>query len=568
MKGKLLVLFNIYVLPDESRKIVKMFTLVSSLRRRGSSFYNLSWIPACAGKTRPETFYDLWAIRRQTETEADMIAINDTALLKKQAWIDGRWTDAASGKTITVTNPADGRTVGSVPSLSAAETGAAIAAADRALAEWRRLPAKERSATLMKWHDLMMAHQEDLAVILTSEQGKPLAEAKGEIAYAASFVQWFAEEAKRVYGDTIPASSSDQRILVIRQPVGVCAAITPWNFPAAMITRKAAPALAAGCTIVVKPASQTPLTALALAELARRAGIPKGVLNVVTGSASVIGKEITSSPTVRKLSFTGSTEVGRQLMAECAENIKKVSLELGGNAPFIVFDDADLDQAVEGAMISKYRNSGQTCVCANRLFVQEGVYDEFAKRLVAAVEKLKVGSGLEPDVQQGPLIDQAALDKVSRHIDDALAGGATLLTGGRPHALGGTFFQPTVLTNVNADMSVAVDETFGPVAPLIRFSDEKDVHPHGQRHAFRPGGLLLRPRHGAHFPGGRRPGVRHGGHQHRPDLHRGGPLRRGQAVGHRAGGVEIRHRRVCGDEVSVPGRYRRLMGRLMHFYPD
>jgi succinate-semialdehyde dehydrogenase/glutarate-semialdehyde dehydrogenase len=327
----------------------------------------------------------------------------------------------------------------------------------------------------MKWYDLMMAHQEDLAVILTSEQGKPLAEARGEIAYAASFVQWFAEEAKRVYGDTIPAASSDQRILVIRQPVGVCAAITPWNFPAAMITRKAAPALAAGCTIVVKPASQTPLTALALAELARRAGIPKGVLNVVTGSASVIGKELTSSPTVRKLSFTGSTEVGRQLMAECAENIKKVSLELGGNAPFIVFDDADLDQAVEGAMISKYRNSGQTCVCANRLFVQEGVYDEFAKRLVAAVETLKVGSGLEPDVQQGPLIDQAALDKVSRHIDDALAGGATLLTGGRPHALGGTFFQPTVLTNVNADMSVAVDETFGPVAPLIRFSDEKDV---------------------------------------------------------------------------------------------
>ena len=327
----------------------------------------------------------------------------------------------------------------------------------------------------MKWYDLMMAHQEDLAVILTTEQGKPLTEARGEIAYAASFVQWFAEEAKRVYGDTIPAASTDQRILVIRQPVGVCAAITPWNFPAAMITRKAAPALAAGCTIVVKPASQTPLTALALAELSRRAGIPAGVFNVVTGSASVIGRELTSSPTVRKLSFTGSTEVGRQLMAACAENIKKVSLELGGNAPFIVFDDADLDQAVEGAMISKYRNSGQTCVCANRLFVQEGVYDEFAKRLVAAVETLKVGSGLEPDVQQGPLIDQAALDKVSRHIDDALAGGATLLTGGRPHALGGTFFQPTVLTNVNADMSVAVDETFGPVAPLIRFSDERDV---------------------------------------------------------------------------------------------
>ena len=404
-----------------------------------------------------------------------MISIKNTELLRSQTWIDGQWIDAASGSTIAVTNPADGSIVGSVPSLSAAETREAVAAADEAFGAWRRLTARERSATLMKWYDLMMAHQEDLAVILTSEQGKPLAEARGEIAYAASFVQWFAEEAKRVYGDTIPAASSDQRILVIRQPVGVCAAVTPWNFPAAMITRKAAPALAAGCTIVVKPASQTPLTALALAELSRRAGIPAGVFNVVTGSASVIGRELTSSPTVRKLSFTGSTEVGRQLMAACAENIKKVSLELGGNAPFIVFDDADLDQAVEGAMISKYRNSGQTCVCANRLFVQEGVYDEFAKRLVAAVETLKVGSGLEPDVQQGPLIDQAALDKVSRHIDDALAGGATLLTGGRPHALGGTFFQPTVLSNVNADMSVAVDETFGPVAPLIRFSDERDV---------------------------------------------------------------------------------------------
>jgi succinate-semialdehyde dehydrogenase/glutarate-semialdehyde dehydrogenase len=404
-----------------------------------------------------------------------MNTLNEKNLLRQQAWLNGQWIDAASGSTITVTNPADGSTVGSVPSLSAAETREAIMAADRALAGWRRMVARERSAALMKWYDLMMAHQEDLAVILTSEQGKPLTEARGEIAYAASFVQWFAEEAKRVYGDTIPAASSDQRILVIRQPVGVCAAITPWNFPAAMITRKAAPALAAGCTMVVKPASQTPLTALALAALAHRAGIPKGVLNVVTGSAAVIGKELTSSPTVRKLSFTGSTEVGRQLMAECAENIKKVSLELGGNAPFIVFDDADLDKAVEGAMISKYRNSGQTCVCANRLFVQEGVYDEFARRLVAAVETLKVGSGLEPDVQQGPLIDRAALDKVSRHIEDALAGGATLLTGGRPHALGGTFFQPTVLTNVNAGMSVAVNETFGPVAPLIRFEHEADV---------------------------------------------------------------------------------------------
>ena len=404
-----------------------------------------------------------------------MNTLNEKNLLRQKAWVDGQWIDAASGNTITVTNPADGSTVGSVPSLSAEETREAITAADKAFAEWRRMPAKDRSAYLMNWYDLMMAHQEDLAVILTSEQGKPLSEAKGEIAYAASFVQWFAEEAKRVYGDTIPSANADQRILVIRQPIGVCAAVTPWNFPAAMITRKAAPALAAGCTMVVKPASQTPLTALALAELARRAQIPAGVLNVITGSASVIGKELTGNPVVRKLSFTGSTEVGRQLMAECAENVKKISLELGGNAPFIVFNDADLDKAVEGAMISKYRNSGQTCVCANRLFVQEGVYDEFASRLVVAVEKLKVGNGLEPGVQQGPLIDQAAMDKVSHHIEDALASGATLLTGGKPHALGGTFFQPTVLTNVNADMSVAVNETFGPVAPLIRFDDEADA---------------------------------------------------------------------------------------------
>ena len=404
-----------------------------------------------------------------------MKRLSDKNLLQQQAWANGQWVDARSGETITVTNPADGSTVGSVPSLSADEVRAAIDAAHTAFADWRRLTAKARSAKLMKWYDLMMASQEDLAIILTTEQGKPLAEARGEIAYAAACIQWFAEEAKRIYGDTIPAASSDQRIMVIRQPVGVCAAVTPWNFPAAMITRKAAPALAAGCTMVVKPASQTPLTALALAELARRAEIPAGVINVVTGSAGVIGRELTGSPLVRKLSFTGSTEVGRQLMAECAASVKKVSLELGGNAPFIVFDDADLDQAVDGAIVSKYRNSGQTCVCANRLFVQSGVYDEFAGRLVAAVEKLKVGSGLEPDVQQGPLIDQAALDKVSHHVEDALSHGATLLTGGKPHALGGTFFQPTVLAGVSADMSVAVDETFGPVAPLIRFDGEADV---------------------------------------------------------------------------------------------
>ena len=384
-----------------------------------------------------------------------MDTLNDTKLLRQQAWVAGKWMDAASEKTITVTNPADGSSLGSVPSLSAEETRQAVDAAQNAFDDWRRLTAKERSTTLLKWYALN--------------------EARGEIAYGAAFVQWFAEEAKRVYGDTIPAGSTDQRIMVIRQPVGVCAAVTPWNFPAAMITRKVAPALAAGCTMVVKPASQTPLTALALAELSRRAGLPEGVFNVVTGSSADIGPELTANPAIRKLSFTGSTEVGRRLMAECAETIKKISLELGGNAPFIVFDDADLDRAVEGAMASKYRNSGQTCVCANRIFVQSGVYEEFSRRLVAEVEKLKVGRGTDPDVEQGPLIDEAALEKVSRHVDDALKRGARLLTGGHPHALGGTFFQPTVLADVEADMSVAVNETFGPVAPLIRFENEDEV---------------------------------------------------------------------------------------------
>jgi succinate-semialdehyde dehydrogenase/glutarate-semialdehyde dehydrogenase len=404
-----------------------------------------------------------------------MMTLNDKNLFRQQVWIDGTWRNARSGKTFTVTNPADGSALGSVPAISKAEVHDAIDAADKALVDWRRRPAKERSGILQRWYQLVMDHQADLAVILTSEQGKPLAEAMGEIAYAAAFIQWFAEEAKRVYGDTIPAASADQRIIVIRQPVGVCAAITPWNFPAAMITRKAAPALAAGCTMVVKPASQTPLTALALAELSQRAGIPAGVFNVLTGSAGEIGAELTTNPIVRKLSFTGSTEVGRMLMAHCAGTVKKVSLELGGNAPFIVFDDADIDQAVTGAMISKYRNSGQTCVCANRLFIQENIYAEFSEKLVAEVKTLKVGSGLAPDVQQGPLIDEAALVKVSHHIDDAVSKGAKLLVGGKPHALGGTFFQPTVLADVAADMTVAVDETFGPVAPLIRFSSEADA---------------------------------------------------------------------------------------------
>jgi succinate-semialdehyde dehydrogenase / glutarate-semialdehyde dehydrogenase len=401
--------------------------------------------------------------------------LNDSQLLRRQAWINGQWCDARSGDTITVTNPADGHALGRVPTISRLEVRSAIDAADKAMVDWRRRPAKERSRILNRWYQLVMDHQVDLAMILTSEQGKPLAEAKGEIAYAAAFIQWFAEEAKRVYGDTIPGASEDQRIIVIRQPVGVCAAITPWNFPAAMITRKAAPALAAGCTMVVKPASQTPLTALALAELSRRAGIPAGVFNVLTGSAGEIGGELTTNPIVRKLSFTGSTEVGRKLMAQCAGSVKKVSLELGGNAPFIVFDDADVDQAVKGAMISKYRNSGQTCVCANRLFVQEDVYAAFSEKLVAAVKTLKVGSGMDPDVQQGPLIDAAALAKVSHHIEDAISKGANLLVGGKPHALGGTFFQPTILGAVTSDMAVAADETFGPVAPLIRFSSETDA---------------------------------------------------------------------------------------------
>ena len=345
----------------------------------------------------------------------------DAELLRQKAWIAGQWVDAASGQTLTVTNPADGAVLGTVPSLSRDETTGAIEAAENAFADWQKKTVKERYEILYRWYRLVMAHQQDLAVILTSEQGKPLAEAKGEIAYAAAFLQWYAEEGKRVYGDTIPALSGDQRVLVLKQPVGVCAAITPWNFPAAMITRKVAPALAAGCTAIIKPASQTPLTALAMAELSRRAGLPAGVLNVITGSASVIGAELTANPIVRKLSFTGSTEVGRKLMAQCADTIKKISLELGGNAPFIVFDDADVDQAVEGAMISKYRNSGQTCVCANRIFVQDGIYETFAQKLVAAVENLKVGSGLEPDVQQGPLIDAAAVTKVSGHIENALA---------------------------------------------------------------------------------------------------------------------------------------------------
>lgn len=401
--------------------------------------------------------------------------LNDSTLFRQQAFIQGKWCDAESKKTIEVTNPANAQLLGTVPKMGANETRTAIEAANQALPAWRALTAKERAIILRRWFDLMMANQDDLAKLMTLEQGKPLAEAKGEIAYAASFIEWFAEEGKRIYGDTIPGHQADKRLIVIKQPIGVTAAITPWNFPAAMITRKAGPALAAGCTMVLKPASQTPFSALALAELALRAGIPDGVFNVVTGSASEVGNELTGNPLVRKLSFTGSTEIGRQLMQQCAKDIKKVSLELGGNAPFIVFDDADLDKAVDGALASKFRNAGQTCVCANRLYVQDGVYDAFAKKLQAAVEKLTLGDGLAQGVTTGPLIDEKAVAKVKEHIEDALSKGARIITGGQPHELGGNFFQPTILVDVPASAKVAKEETFGPLAPLFRFKDEADV---------------------------------------------------------------------------------------------
>ncbi|MFA7893667.1 NADP-dependent succinate-semialdehyde dehydrogenase [Pseudomonas putida] len=399
--------------------------------------------------------------------------LKDAQLFRQQAFINGEWLDADSGQTINVTNPATGEVIGTVPKMGTAETRRAIEAADKALPAWRALTAKERSTKLRRWFELMIENQDDLARLMTTEQGKPLAEAKGEIAYAASFIEWFAEEAKRVYGDTIPGHQPDKRLIVIKQPIGVTAAITPWNFPAAMITRKAGPALAAGCTMVLKPASQTPYSALALVELANRAGIPAGVLSVVTGSAGEVGGELTGNALVRKLSFTGSTEIGRQLMQECAKDIKKVSLELGGNAPFIVFDDADLDKAVEGAIISKYRNNGQTCVCANRIYVQDGVYDAFAQKLADAVAKLKIGNGLEDGTTTGPLIDGKAVAKVQEHIEDAVSKGAKVLSGGK--LIEGNFFEPTILVDVPKTAAVAKEETFGPLAPLFRFKDEAEV---------------------------------------------------------------------------------------------
>ena len=405
------------------------------------------------------------------------LPLQDSDLFREQAYIGGRWCDAESGATIEVNNPATGEILGRVPRMGANETWRAIEAAKDAFADWSRRPAKERSNLMRRWYDLIMANVDDLGALMTAEQGKPLAEAKGEVAYAASFIEWFAEEAKRVYGDTIPSPWQDRRLVVIKQPIGVCAAITPWNFPTAMIARKAGPALASGCTMLAKPAESTPFSALAIAVLAERAGIPAGVLNVLTGEAKEIGGEMTSNPDVRKITFTGSTEVGRLLIKQSAETIKKLSLELGGNAPFIVFDDADLDEAVEGAIISKYRNAGQTCVCANRLYVQAGVYDAFAEKLVAAVGKLKVGNGFDPEVLQGPLIDFAAVEKVEDHIQDAVAKGGRVLLGGKRHALGQTFFEPTVLSEVTSQMKVAREETFGPLAPLFRFeSDEEGIH--------------------------------------------------------------------------------------------
>ncbi len=404
-----------------------------------------------------------------------MLNLKDNNLFRQQCYINGSWQDADSGEAIDVTNPATGEKLGTVPKMGADETRRAIEAAETAFLSWRKTTAYEKSQVLRRWFELMMEHKEDLSIIMTAEQGKPINESRGEINYAASYIEWFAEEARRVYGDTVPAHSNDKRIILIKQPVGVTAAVTPWNFPAAMITRKAAPALAAGCTQVIKPATATPFSALALAELAERAGFPPGALSVVTGSARAIGGELTGNPIVRKLTFTGSTEIGKKLIEQCAGTVKKTSMELGGNAPFIVFDDADLDAAVQGAIESKFRNTGQTCVCTNRLLVQDGVYDAFAEKLVQAVAKMKVGNGMEEDTEQGPLVDVGAMETVEELVQDAKDKGGKVLLGGKRHELGGSFYEPTVMTNVTTEMRVAREETFGPFAPLFRFKTEKEA---------------------------------------------------------------------------------------------
>jgi len=404
-----------------------------------------------------------------------VLTLNDPSLLCTQCYIGGEWQDADNGNVIAVNNPADGSVVASVPKMGRSETRRAIETAERAVAGWRAFTGKQRAAILRKWFDLLIQNQDDLAAIMTAEQGKPLAEAKGEIAYAASYIEWFGEEAKRVYGDTIPAPTNDKRIVVIKQPIGVCAAITPWNFPAAMITRKAGPALAAGCTMVIKPASHTPLSALALCVLAERAGVPKGVLSCITGSASEIGEELTSNPIVRKLSFTGSTEIGKVLMAQCAQTVKRTSMELGGNAPFIVFDDADLEATIKGAIASKYRNAGQTCVCANRFLVQSGIYDAFVERLSQVVSDLRVGDGFGSGVQVGPLIDDKAVAKVEELVSDAVNRGGRIITGGARHPLGRSFYQPTVIADASPESQIFVEEIFGPVAPVFRFETEEEA---------------------------------------------------------------------------------------------
>lgn len=408
-------------------------------------------------------------------SDRPVLGLKDPALFRESCYVDGQWIGAHLKETTEVDNPATGEIIGAVPRLGAAETREAIEAAQRALTPWRNETAKSRATVLRRWFDLMIANSEDLARLMTLEQGKPLGESRSEVSYAASFLEWFAEEAKRVYGDVIPGHQRDKRILVLKEPIGVVACITPWNFPLAMITRKAGPAIAAGCAVVLKPAPQTPFSALALAELADRAGVPKGVFNVITGSAEEIGQELTSNPLVRKLSFTGSTRTGKLLMEQCAKTVKKVSLELGGNAPFIVFDDADLDAAVEGAILSKFRNTGQTCVCANRLLVQDSVYNTFIEKLTKAVRKLNPSDGFDVDATQGPLIDDAAVRKVERHIQDALSKGAVVRVGGTRHARGGRFFEPTILTEVTSSMLVAQEETFGPVAPLFRFKTENEA---------------------------------------------------------------------------------------------
>ena len=489
------------------------------------------------------------------------IALKDPKLFREQCYIDGQWVNADSNDSIPVTNPANGEVLGSIPDMGAAETRRAIDAANAAWPAWRAKTAKERHAILLRWFNLMMQHQEDLAQLLTAEQGKPLAEARGEIAYGASFIEWFAEEGKRAYGDVIPQHQADKRILVIKQPIGVAAMITPWNFPNAMITRKAGPALAAGCTVVLKPAKQTPFSALAMAELAERAGIPKGVLNIVTGSASAIGGELCSNPVVRKLSFTGSTEVGRTLMRQSADTVKKLSLELGGNAPFIVFDDADLDAAVEGAIASKYRNAGQTCVCANRIYVQDKVYDAFAAKLIEKVKGFKVGAGNEQGVIIGPLIDEQGVKKVESHVADAIAKGAKVVLGGKRHAKGGLFFEPTVITGVTPAMQVSVRGNLrtGGASHPVQGRGRSD--PARQQHRIRARRLLLLARHRTHLPRCRTDGDRHGGGEFGNPFDRNRALRRRQAIGARPRGRQVRDRGVPRGQVHPAWRNRQVSRR-------